>query len=213
MIPATYQAFFATSAGAGATLVGLLFVAISIAPERIFGTSAVFERQLAASTAFTALLNAFFISLCALIPGTNISVVTLVMGALGMINSLVMVVNLVRLRLLKQTPLESTVRAMPLVLGGPIIYGFELQAALTLNGASRGTSAVNEVTYLLIVVYGFAIIRAWEVLGANRRGLVAQLLLPLARRLPGDEEQPGKTPTPAASNAALPSEDNAPRRR
>ena len=61
MIPAEFTNFFIASAGAGAALVGLLFVAVSLAPEQIVTRGAPVERRAVAGSAFTALINAFFI--------------------------------------------------------------------------------------------------------------------------------------------------------
>ena len=60
LVPANFAHFFLATAGAGGALIGLLFVAISISPERIFSEDAPRERQALASGVFTALVNAFF---------------------------------------------------------------------------------------------------------------------------------------------------------
>lgn len=59
MVPPEFANFFIASAGAGAALVGLLFVAISLAPEQIVTRRAPVERQAVAGSAFTSLVNAF----------------------------------------------------------------------------------------------------------------------------------------------------------
>ncbi len=58
VVPPEYANFFIASAGAGAALVGLLFVAVSLAPEQIVARRAPVERQAAAGSAFTALITA-----------------------------------------------------------------------------------------------------------------------------------------------------------
>jgi membrane associated rhomboid family serine protease len=63
MLPAAYIPFFAASIGASGALIGLLFIAISIAPERTVGTMATPERAAVAGAAFTARSNVFFIAL------------------------------------------------------------------------------------------------------------------------------------------------------
>src|SRR4029079_4481800 len=88
MIPTEFANFFLATAGAGAALIGLLCVAISINPERTFGREARSGRQQVASGAFTALVNAFFISTGALIPHTQVAYLTLIMGGIGLLNSL-----------------------------------------------------------------------------------------------------------------------------
>jgi hypothetical protein len=74
-------------ASAGAALVGLLFVAVSIAPNRTVMRNAPLDRQVLAASTFTAMLNAFFISLVALVPGVNLGIITVIMGAIAFVNS------------------------------------------------------------------------------------------------------------------------------
>jgi len=55
-----------------------LFVAVSIAPERVFGTEAEAVRQAQALSAFTALANVFFISMASLVPTIQIGIVVVI---------------------------------------------------------------------------------------------------------------------------------------
>jgi hypothetical protein len=96
MVPQDFFTFFATSAGAGAALVGLLFIAVSIAPHRTVKAEAPIERQAISASAFSALLNAFFISLSALIPRANLGIVTLLLGCIGMLSALSLTWNLLK---------------------------------------------------------------------------------------------------------------------
>ena len=73
MVPPEFANFFIAGASAGAALVGLLFVAVSIAPERMVTRRAPIERQAVAGSAFTALINAFLLSLAALIPASTLA--------------------------------------------------------------------------------------------------------------------------------------------
>src|SRR5258708_30910961 len=54
MVPEAFHDYFIASTGAGAALVGLLFVAVSIAPERTVMRSAPAERRAVALSAYTA---------------------------------------------------------------------------------------------------------------------------------------------------------------
>ena len=63
MVPEGLRGFFTASTGASATLLGLLFVAIAVEPKRIFGERSQVESRSRASSAYTALINFFFISL------------------------------------------------------------------------------------------------------------------------------------------------------
>ncbi len=82
MIPAPYENFLVASTQASAALIGLLFVSVSIAPERVFGGQAEAEKQ--ARSAFTALANVFFISFTSLIPHLSIGIVVVVIGAVAL---------------------------------------------------------------------------------------------------------------------------------
>lgn len=87
----TYEAFFPffqATAGAGAALVGLLFVAVSIRPEQVISRNAHPLAQASVTSTFTALVNGFFISCGALIPGNNIGFITAVFGVFGLLNGL-----------------------------------------------------------------------------------------------------------------------------
>lgn len=176
---AQFTTFFGASAGAGAALVGLLFVAVSIAPERVFGKEAGFEHQLVASSAFTALINAFFISLGSLIPSTSttlIATVVLVLGAIALMNSVALLINTLR-----RTTVETNLRSVVLVIGGVGIYSLEVWNAVSLLRTPSNIDPVYTICALLVAVYGFGIVRAWQLLGADRRGVIS-FLVPLLLR-------------------------------
>ena len=69
MVPDALTNFFIASVGAGAALLGLLFVSISISPEEKITAHASVEKRIGAYSALISLTNAFIISLVALIPG------------------------------------------------------------------------------------------------------------------------------------------------
>lgn len=172
MVPPAFANFFIASTSAGAALVGLLFVAISIAPEHTVMVGAPIARQAVASNAFTSLLNAFFISLGALIPtSTNLGWVTLVMSLTGMSVSLTLGWNLLRHR----QRWQNVLRNMVLLFGSLIVYGYEFYFAVDLIKTPQDTGGVLALTELLIVVYAIGLIRAWELLGARRFGLLSWL--------------------------------------
>src|SRR5207302_8363618 len=73
--------FFVASVAASSALIGLLFVSVSIAPERIFGEGAEPRKQAQAVSAFSALANVFFISMTSLIPGVLLGLVVTTVAA------------------------------------------------------------------------------------------------------------------------------------
>jgi len=80
MVPSAYDAYFTAAATGAATLIGLLFVAVSLRDETIFGRNAIAGGEALALTAFGGLVNAFVVTLLGLVPNTNIGFAALVMA-------------------------------------------------------------------------------------------------------------------------------------
>ena len=171
MVPPEFKDFFVASTGAGAALVGLLFVAIAVAPERFVMGGAPTERRAVASSSFTALLNAFFISFNALVPHSNIAWFTLVMAGLGFSNSLF----LAFIALSKPPNWQTGIRRAILILIGLVLYGLEFYFAVLLARSPNDAGLVSELTTIVMSAYGLGIVRAWELLGASRIGFLRWL--------------------------------------
>lgn len=162
---------FSASVGAGAALIGLIFVAVSIAPEKMVMVGAPLERQAVAASAYTALLNAFFISLFALIPGTSAGWVALVMSCSGLWST----VFLGRSLLNHPAGWRSTVRRLIMILAGIILYGLELYVAKILINTPSNASASFTLATLVGTAYGLGLLRAWQLIGARRFNLSSWL--------------------------------------
>lgn len=176
MVPTDFANYFLATAGAGAALIGLLFVAISINPERTFGRDAHPVRQRVASGAFTALVNAFFISTSALIPHTNVGYVTLIMGGIGLLNSLrqggEFLFGYWRESLAVRLPWPVALRALAFVVVSLILYGYEVVLAVQLLIQPDAVDFVYTLAGILLGIYGLGLVRAWELLGAPRSSLI-----------------------------------------
>ena len=182
MVPSDFANYFLASTGAGAALVGLLFVAISISPERFFGRDAAPEYQAVAASAFSALVNAFFVSLTALIPKTNVGGVAVVMGALALFNALQQARRLWN----SHIGLLRLVRRMSLPLISLLVYGLEVSFGIDLLQHDRAVGTLDSLCILLLVIYGLGLTRAWELLGAPRTGLLGGLFDPLKNLREGE---------------------------
>jgi hypothetical protein len=163
--------FFIAGASAGAALVGLLFVAVSIAPERMVTRRAPIERQDVAGSAFTALINAFFLSLAALIPRFNVGFIVVPFSFLCLATSLLQAWQLLGLR--KGWP--SLLRRAFLVLLGVALYGLELVNGFQLITDPSQVGIVYGLVFLLWGAFALGLIRAWELLGVHRYGLLGWL--------------------------------------
>jgi hypothetical protein len=85
MVPGVYDAYLATMATAAAALIGLLFVAVSVRDDTIFGAHAMPGGEALAITAFTGLVNSLVVSLLGLIPKINIGEPAVIMAVIGIV--------------------------------------------------------------------------------------------------------------------------------
>ncbi len=188
MLPQEFDTFFATSAGASAALLGLLFVAISKAePGSVFGSEARADRHAAAAGAFTGLADAFFVSLAALIPGANIGGIVLVVAAVALLGTLGLGRELWRRRF----DGRRAGRGVLLVLGGFAVYGLQLWYAYSLLGAPSDKDYLSALAFLLLGAYVVGLGRAWELLGAPQKGVLEWLLSPREEGDGGHEAERG----------------------
>jgi hypothetical protein len=179
VMPAEFETFFLASAGASAALIGLLFVAVSIAPERVFGGQADAVRQAQALSAFTALANVFFISMASLIPTIHIGIVVTIVAIPAALQTLAL------LALVRHWRAEGIVnRGLVLFLGSALIYALELMLGIQLWISPRNTGALAGLLELLLGAYAIGLGRAWELLGAPRSTFISTVFGLLRDRRP-----------------------------
>jgi hypothetical protein len=171
VIPPAFANFFIASASAGAALVGLLFVAVSLAPEQNVTRQAPQERQAVAGSAFTALINAFFISLAALIPNVTFGLVVVPISGFCLLTSLIQAWPLLR----RRRDWLSFLRRAFLVVLSIVLYGTELLNGYQLLMTPSQSGIVYGLVSCLIVAFAVGLVRAWELLGAQRFGLMGWL--------------------------------------
>ncbi len=171
MVPPEFANFFIASASAGGALVGLLFVAVSIAPEQIVASQAPIERQAMAGNAFTALMNAFFISLSALIPHLNLGFFIMPFSFICLLTSLIQASYLLR----RPKNWQSLIRRTFLVFLSILLYGLELWNGYQLFTDPSQPGNVYGLISCMLGAFGLGLIRAWELLGVRRYGLLGWL--------------------------------------
>lgn len=171
MVPPEFANFFIAGASAGAALVGLLFVAVSIAPEQMVTSRAPMERQAVAGSAFTALINAFFISLVALIPRFPFGMVIVPFSGFCLLTSLIQAWHLLRVR----KGWQSLLRGAFLVLLSVALYGLELLNGVQLIADPSQAGIIYALISCLLGAFALGLVRAWELLGAQRYGLMGWL--------------------------------------
>jgi len=165
MIPPSYALFFSTMSAVGATLFGLIFVAVSIAPESVASANAPLERQAKASAAYIALLNPLIISLFALLPGQQIGIVALAVSAFGFLNTLALALTVLQNSSRKNNP---RLRNALFTFSAFILYGYEIYVAIRLLQSPGDVLELFGLSNFLIILSIYGISRAWELIGVRQ---------------------------------------------
>jgi hypothetical protein len=176
VIPSDFLTFFAASLTADGALIGLLFVAISIEPEHTFGEDAALERQLAANSAFSGLLNAFLVSMLALIPRLHVGWGIITIAILSLLNVGVHTIDKLR------RGQRAYGRSLTYTIGGLAVYGLEILYSIQFIQRPSDVGAVYGLIFVLVAQYGFALVRSWTLLGATERRSIIFVLIDIIRR-------------------------------
>lgn len=163
MVPSSYNAFFTAVATGAAALIGLLFVAVSVRDESIFGPKATAGGEALAITAFTGLVNALFIALLALIPQDNLGVGAIILAVLSIYGNVRLHTGMRQVR--------STILVGAAVAAYVVQFGYGI--ALLVN--PHDSNAVNNISYVLFATVVYSLERAWALLqGKHIRAAQAQ---------------------------------------
>jgi len=139
VVPLSFHDFFTGCATIAGALIGLLFVALSVSSEYLSGDKARTDHQVRAAAAFSALVNTMVIALFALLPGTDLGTVAIILAAAGLGTTLALIIALAR----EGKRISGGDLSMFLVL--LVLYGLQLANALRLEQEPhRVTLVVNQ---------------------------------------------------------------------
>jgi L-asparagine transporter-like permease len=164
--PADLHSFFAASAGVAGALVGLLFVAISVAQERLTAENAAQAHRVRASAALTAFINALTVSLFALLPG-DVGGAALAVAVLGL---LFIVASLLSLRRVKQTQ-PGEMRDALFLVGLAVAFVLQFVYGLLVLIHPHDAGDVETIAVLVTVCFFIGITRSWELIGGPSIGM------------------------------------------
>jgi len=178
MVPDSFHDFFVATAGVAGALIGLLFVALSVAQES--GADRQPIQRVRAGAAMSALIDALLISLFALLPDNDLSAAATVLAVVGLSSTagLAIVLHGAHLR-------RGATRQWVLLTGLLVLYVLQLVVAQRADGKIADADAVNDLGVLVIVFFAIGIARAWELVDAPETGLIGTLR---SRRRPPDED-------------------------
>jgi hypothetical protein len=161
----SYHDFFVASAGVAGALIGLLFVAMSVATEPD-DPGAAYRHRVRASGALTAFTNALTVSLFALIPDLDVGWPELTVAIIG----LGFVVRSAHERRVTRTEHPPSVRDLTFLLGLAVIFVWQATAGLRLIDDTNNAGALQTVGILLVVCFLVGVARAWEMIGGPSMG-------------------------------------------
>ncbi len=170
MAPPSFHSFFAASAGVAGALIGLLFVAISVAHERLTAEDANQAHRVRASAALTSFTNALTISLFAL-TDVGIGWTAFVVGVLGLAFILASLLSLLRGRRSQLGALRDALFLVGLV----ITFGLQLVYGLKVISRSNDVGSVDGIAVLVIVCFLIGVARSWELIGGPSIGLGSEI--------------------------------------
>jgi hypothetical protein len=178
VIPDSYVAFFAAAAGTSGALIGLLFVAITVAPERSQSRHAQARFRARAGASLIAFSNALVLSLATLVPSPGLDwwagVTGLAMLAYGLGVTRTLIVS-ARAERSHSASFAQDRQQVGLVVILVVIGVLEVFAAVRLFGNPSDVAAVNTLSYLVIFDLIGGISRAWQLTSMPDIGLFSSL--------------------------------------
>jgi hypothetical protein len=167
VVPADIHDLFAASAGVAGALIGLLFVAISVAGNRLAAAEASAQvHRIRAYAALVAFTNALSVSLFALVPGEKIGWTSVIVAIAGLLFVVGALLSLVRLRQVNWT----TARDGLFLVGLSVTLVLELTSGIDVINHPGDFGTVNTIAILVIVCFIIGIWRAWELIGGPSIG-------------------------------------------
>ncbi|MCW2526453.1 MAG: hypothetical protein JWM76_1313 [Pseudonocardiales bacterium] len=194
MIPEDFHEFLVAIDGVAGALIGLLFVAVSLAPRRLRDPMSAHLAQTQASTALLVFTNTLTLGLLALLPGIDMGVATLVVASIGVVYC----IALARLTLTRSRVDQKSARSMRgIVQILVILTASEMWSGIQLasDGTDRGGTYWMCSTMVAALLFGIS--RAWELVGLPSNSLFHSLSVlhdpGAADRAEGPEDPGGGT--------------------
>ncbi len=177
MVNGASRDLFTAVASAGGALTGLLFVAMSVAPQRAAPSGPPVIRQVRVSAALLSFTNALAVSLFGLVPGTNAGYPAVALGVIGIL------FTAAAIRSLRSSHPAARLWPRQLELMGLlfVIFGFEFGGGIALIAEPGSSQALEIVGYVLVTSLIVGIARAWELVGDRDTGISASLAVLVGR--------------------------------
>jgi hypothetical protein len=164
-----YESFFSTSAGASAAILGLLVVAVSVVNADDANPTTRELRTVLAGSAFVVLVDIFFVSIVALTGGSIVfGLSSIAMAAVGLLTTSRLIPRAKRAGNFSSSFRN---RKLNIAFASISVVGYSVQLSLgaTLLADAHSAALQRALVLVIVVFYGSALGRAWEVTGITRR--------------------------------------------
>jgi hypothetical protein len=193
MVPESIRDFFTASASVAGALIGLLFVAISVASERLARAEEGGQLyRIRASAALTAFTNALAVSLFALVPGHKIGPVAVAVALTGLTFVTASLLSLIRLRQVRWRTLRDGLFLASLI----VIFVAQLVEGIEVIAHPGDSGAVNTIAILVAICFLIGIDRAWELIGGPSIGITQEVTALVRDHKRSVDDRSDKAPPP-----------------
>jgi hypothetical protein len=172
VVPANIHDFFVACASVAGALIGLLFVAISVAADRLAREEAQSQvHRIRAAAALAAFIDALAVSLFSLIPGQKIGPTAVAAASSGIVFVAAALLSLIRRHQLRRRILLDIVFLFGLL----ITFVVQLINGADVLAQPANFGAVYTIASMVVVCFLIGIARAWELIGGPSIGITHEV--------------------------------------
>ncbi|HTZ24735.1 MAG TPA: hypothetical protein VMC83_12160 [Streptosporangiaceae bacterium] len=172
MVPENVHDFFVACASVAGALIGLLFVAISVASDRLAREEAQAQvHRIRAAAALSAFTNALAVSLFSLIPGQKIGPTSVATASAGIVFVAAALLSLIRRHQVRRRVLLDVLFLFGLL----ITFVVQLINGADVLARPGNSGAVYTIASMVVICFLIGIARAWELIGGPSIGITREV--------------------------------------